>query len=82
MRGEVQHMDNKLFSMILVFLPVLLIQLGLQIYCFIDLYKRTSVRFNNKVIWVLVILFGNILGSILYLIFREEKNNDAGNTDN
>ncbi|MFO7637187.1 MAG: PLDc N-terminal domain-containing protein [Clostridia bacterium] len=59
--------------LILIFLPFVLIQLGLQIYCLVDLYKRTSVRFDNKVIWVLIILLGSLLGAIIYLIFREGK---------
>lgn len=69
--------SNPIFNDLFNFLPIILtlvaLQLGLQIYSLIDLYRRETVRFNNKIIWVLIIIFGEVLGAIVYLIFREEK---------
>ncbi|MFA6309626.1 MAG: PLDc N-terminal domain-containing protein [Clostridia bacterium] len=69
--------NNFVFNDIAKYLPILItlyaLQLGLQIYSLIDLYRRETVRFNNKIMWLLIILFGGMLGSIGYLIFREEK---------
>ena len=70
-------MDISILVIFLVFLPVILIQLGLQVYCLIDLHKREKVRFDNKMIWVLIIILGSLLGSILYLVLREDKNDDS-----
>lgn len=56
-----------------LFIPLVLLQLGLQIFCLVDLYKREKVRFNNKIIWVVIILCGEVLGSIIYLIFKGEE---------
>jgi hypothetical protein len=53
-------------------IPLLIIQLGLLVYPFIDLVRRKKVRFNNKWIWVAVILLGNLLGPIIYLLARGE----------
>ncbi|MFA6309270.1 MAG: PLDc N-terminal domain-containing protein [Clostridia bacterium] len=70
-------LSNPVFNDIAKYLPILItlyaLQLGLQIYSLIDLYRRETVRFNNKIMWLLIVLFGGMLGSIGYLIFREEK---------
>lgn len=53
-------------------IPILLIQLVLQIVALVSLAKRKKVRFNNKVIWVLIIILGEIVGPILYFSFGGE----------
>jgi hypothetical protein len=40
------------------------------VYCLINLVQREKVRYNNKLLWGLIILFGGILGPIIYLLFR------------
>jgi hypothetical protein len=50
--------------------PVFALQFGLQVYCLINLVQREKVRYNNKLLWGLIILFGGILGPIIYLLFR------------
>lgn len=54
-------------------IPVALIQFGLQIYSIINLVKRNKVRFNNKLLWGIVILLCGILGSVVYLVFRGDE---------
>ncbi|MFZ7121010.1 MAG: PLD nuclease N-terminal domain-containing protein [Eubacteriaceae bacterium] len=49
-------------------IPLLILQLGLIIYTLIDI-SRNGVRNLNKVVWILIVLFVNILGPIIYLIF-------------
>ena len=46
-----------------------LIQIGLDVFALIDLYRRPAaqVAIGNKWIWVAIILLVNILGPILYL---------------
>lgn len=53
-------------------IPILLIQLTLQIVALVSLAKRKKVRFNSKLIWVLIIVLGEILGPILYFTFGGE----------
>ena len=48
-------------------IPVLIIQLGLMIYCLIDLLKREKTS-GPKWLWVLLIVLGQFWGPILYLI--------------
>lgn len=62
------------FKEILPFLaPVFVIQLGLQIYSIINLVKRHKVRFNNKLLWGIVIVVFGILGPVVYMVFRGDE---------
>ncbi len=47
--------------------PLLVLQLGLVIYCLIDV-SRKGVRNLNVIGWVLIILFINTLGALAYLL--------------
>ncbi|TCT14644.1 phospholipase D-like protein [Natranaerovirga pectinivora] len=58
--------------LLMVLIPVVIIQLGLQIYAIVHLAKRERVKFDKKWIWALIILLLNILGPIIYFIFSEE----------
>lgn len=58
-------------------IPLIVIEMGLQIYCLIDLKKRKKVRFGKKLPWAVLIIAFNILGSALYLSLRGEDE-DAG----
>ena len=48
-------------------IPVLLIQLGLMIAALVDLLRREQTR-GPKWAWILVILFVNMIGPIIYFI--------------
>jgi hypothetical protein len=62
-------------SLVLLLLPIAVIELGLIIFSLYDLTRpERKVRGGNKVIWVIVILFFNLLGPLLYLtVGREES---------
>ena len=48
-------------------IPVLLIELGLIIAALVDLIRRPHTR-GPKWVWVLIILFFNFIGPILYFV--------------
>ncbi|MGE5224952.1 MAG: PLD nuclease N-terminal domain-containing protein [Omnitrophica WOR_2 bacterium] len=52
--------------------PILLIQLGLMVYCLIDLSRRERTR-GPKWLWAVVIVLGELLGPVAYLIFGREE---------
>ena len=57
-----------------VLLPLIAIQLGLQIYSLVDLVRAgRQVRYLPKAVWVLIIIFGQLLGSVIYLIVGREE---------
>ena len=54
--------------------PLAILQLGVQIYAIVDLAKKGRTKNLSFVIWLLIILLGEILGAILYfLIGRAEE---------
>ena len=61
-------------QIILLLAPVVLIQLGLMVAALIDLERgERRVRGGNKLVWVLVIVFVNIIGPILYFVAGREE---------
>jgi len=50
----------------------LLIALGLWLFCLIDILRH-NFDSNNKLIWLIVILFVPLMGAILYLILGRKQ---------
>ncbi len=57
--------------------PLVVIQTSMQVIALISLSKRKKVRFENKWIWVIIIVLGGIIGSIAYFYFRGEEDADS-----
>lgn len=53
-------------------IPILIIQLGLQIYALVDLYRQPKVR-GSKWMWVAIIILAEIAGPIIYFIFAKRE---------
>jgi len=43
------------------------VQIALQIYALIDLSRRESVIWGRKWVWAVIIIAGNLLGTVIYL---------------
>jgi hypothetical protein len=64
-------------TLILMLIPLILIQVGLQIFSLVDLYKHHGARPPAPTwLWVLIIIFGELLGPILYFIFGRKEDVD------
>ena len=57
-------MDNQLALL----LPVIILEFILAITALIHVIKHPNYRFGNKFIWILVVLFIQIIGPIFYFI--------------
>lgn len=66
-----------LTDLLKVLWPLLVIQFVMQIIAIVNLSKRDQVRFNNKWIWVAIIILFNILGPILYFAFRGDNDGNS-----
>jgi len=53
-------------------IPLVLLQLTLMIVALMDLIRREKTK-GPKWIWVLVIVFGELIGPIIYFIFGREE---------
>jgi hypothetical protein len=56
----------------MLLIPIGLLQLGLMIFALIDLVKRENTN-GPKWLWIIVIVFGEILGSVIYFIFGRKE---------
>jgi hypothetical protein len=53
-------------------IPLILVQLGLMVYCLVDLSHRERVK-GQKWMWFLFIIFGELIGPVVYLILGREE---------
>ena len=64
---------DQLIELLPLLLPVLLIDIGFKIYALIDILKEDRrVRWNNKIVWILVSVLINY-GWILYFLFGRDE---------
>jgi len=52
-------------------IPLVLLQLTLMIVALVDLARREKTR-GPKWVWILVIVFGELIGPIVYFIFGRQ----------
>jgi len=52
--------------------PVLLLQLVLMIAALVDILRREKTR-GPKWLWVLIVVFGEMIGPILYFVIGREE---------
>lgn len=50
-------------------IPLIIVEFVLCITALIDVLRRHHYRFGNKVMWVLIVVFFQIIGPIVYFIF-------------
>jgi hypothetical protein len=66
-------MENIDLAKILPFIiPLVLLQLGLMVFALVDLSKRVKTR-GPKWLWALIIIFGELLGPVIYFLFGREE---------
>ncbi len=53
-------------------IPLVLIQLILVVIALVDLIRREKVRYLPKWLWAIIIIFGELIGPIIYLIIGRE----------
>jgi hypothetical protein len=62
---------QKLIELLPYLLPIFVLQLALIVIALIDLARRERTK-GPKWVWVLVILFVNLIGPIIYFVFGRE----------
>ena len=54
-------------NLIWLIIPIVLVQLGLMVYCLVDLSRREKTK-GPKWMWVVLIVLGQLIGPVLYLV--------------
>lgn len=57
------------FDNLPLFIPLILLNLGLMVTALIHVLKHPNYRFGNKALWVIVVLFFQFFGPVLYFVF-------------
>ena len=60
------------FNLIMLALPVIVLQLALMVFCLLRL-RKDKVKYLPKWVWVLIIILGELLGPIVYLLIGRER---------
>jgi membrane-anchored protein YejM (alkaline phosphatase superfamily) len=68
-----QDIIELLQELLWIIIPLVLIEITLMIFALMDWYKKREYLEQNKLIWLLVILFLNFFGPIIYLWYSHNK---------
>lgn len=60
---------NTLFEYLPILLPVILIELILMVTALVHVLRHPNYRFGNKVVWIVIVVFIQIIGPIIYFAF-------------
>jgi hypothetical protein len=67
-----QTLPPDITKLVYLLIPILIIQIGLQIYALVDLIRQPSVR-GPKWAWAALIILGELFGPIIYLLLGRKK---------
>nr|WP_322630776.1 PLD nuclease N-terminal domain-containing protein [Peptoniphilus coxii] len=57
-----------------VLIPIIILEIGLMIYSLRHVLKHDRYKFGSRTMWILIVVFIQIIGPILYLtIGREDE---------
>ncbi|MBU1142392.1 MAG: PLDc N-terminal domain-containing protein [Firmicutes bacterium] len=65
---------EKLIELLPLIIPVIIIQMILIVYALIVLKNTSKVRGDSKLLWVFIIIFLNLIGPIVFLIYGRVEN--------
>ena len=63
--------NGSLSELLPFIIPLVLLQLTLMIVALVDLSRREKTK-GPKWVWILIIVLGELIGPIIYLIFGRE----------
>jgi DMSO reductase anchor subunit len=66
------HSMDQLMKYLPLLVPLLLIQLALIIAALVDILRREKTR-GPKWLWILIVIFGEMIGPILYFVIGREE---------
>ena len=59
-----------------VIIPLAVVQISLAVFALVHVLRHPNYRVGNRMMWVLIVLFVNIIGPIVYFVFgRGEESN-------
>ena len=65
--------NMELRTILLLAIPIIIIQYGLTIAALLDLVKRERFKLLPKWAWILIVVFVNLFGPILYFVLGRDE---------
>jgi hypothetical protein len=65
--------SSEIAKLVPMLIPIILIELALMVAAIVDLIKHPKTRFLPRWAWILVVLFFQIFGPIIYFIVGREQ---------
>lgn len=50
-------------------IPIIILELALAITALVHVLKHPNYKFGNKILWIVVVLFIQIIGPVVYFLF-------------
>ncbi|ADJ25475.1 hypothetical protein Dehly_0145 [Dehalogenimonas lykanthroporepellens BL-DC-9] len=72
---------NLIRDLLPLLIPIIIIDLALLTVALRDLLRRQKVKGESKVVWALIIIFINLVGPIVYLVWGRHGDNEEGPND-
>lgn len=54
-------------------LPIIIIQIALQIFAIVKIAKQKTFKYFSKAIWIIIVLLGSLIGTIIYLLIERDE---------
>lgn len=59
---------NEIMEYLPFILPIFIIEMALMLIALIHVIKHDNYKFGNKVMWIIIVLFVQIIGPVAYFI--------------
>ena len=56
-----------------ILIPIIILEIGLMIYSLSHVLKHDRYKFGSRTMWILIVVFIQIIGPILYLTIGREN---------
>jgi hypothetical protein len=53
--------------------PLIILQIVLALTALVHVLKHPRYRFGNKIMWIIIVLFVNIIGPVVYFVFGRSE---------
>jgi hypothetical protein len=64
---------SQLSQLLPLLIPIIIIQYGLTIAALIDVIKRERLKYLPKWGWILIVVFVNLIGPIVYFVIGRDE---------
>jgi len=64
---------QQVFDLLKLMWPLLVLQLGVQIYAILDVMKKKKTRNLSMPIWIVIIVLTEIVGPIVYFVYGRSE---------